>query len=68
MGTARLLLAIAVVVGHTWGDRAIGPLYLPGPYYAVPVFFALSGFYTAHVISERLHEDDEAQVQQCEWV
>src|SRR5581483_3799591 len=50
MGTLRLLLALAVVYGHT--EKFFGVQGIPG-YTAVQIFYAISGFYMALVLSEK---------------
>jgi peptidoglycan/LPS O-acetylase OafA/YrhL len=50
MGTLRLLLAFAVVIGHS---APIPGLPLLGAGLAVKVFFVVSGFYMALILSEK---------------
>lgn len=61
MGMLRFLLASAVVIGHApgWGGMGVPTscygLHFLNPYYAVQVFFVISGFYMATVLSEKYH-------------
>lgn len=50
MGLLRLLLAFAVVIGHS---APIPGLPLLGAGLAVKVFFVVSGFYMALILSEK---------------
>jgi peptidoglycan/LPS O-acetylase OafA/YrhL len=48
LGLIRLLLALAVLVGHSWSIRGFS--FIP-PSFAVSIFFAISGFYMALILS-----------------
>ena len=50
MGLIRLLLALAVVVGHSWQIRGLS---FVTPSFAVSIFFAISGFYMALVLNSK---------------
>jgi peptidoglycan/LPS O-acetylase OafA/YrhL len=50
LGLIRLLLALAVLVGHSW---PISGLSFIAPSFAVSIFFAISGFYMALVLAAK---------------
>ena len=50
MGLIRLLLALAVLVGHSWQIRGLS---FVTPSFAVSIFFAISGFYMALVLNRK---------------
>lgn len=50
MGLIRLLLALAVLVGHSWPIRGLS---FVTPSFAVSIFFAISGFYMALVLNSK---------------
>lgn len=49
MGLVRIILALAVLLGHA-ADQSIFGFRLPNPAFAVEAFFILSGFYMALVL------------------
>lgn len=51
MGLLRLILALSVVAGHS--KSTVFGFYGVGATYAVPVFFAISGFYMAMILNEK---------------
>jgi peptidoglycan/LPS O-acetylase OafA/YrhL len=55
MGALRLFLACVVIVAHT---SASGLLPCIGGKHAVRIFFIISGFYMAMILSEKYHEGD----------
>lgn len=55
MGALRLFLACVVIVAHT---SAGGLLPCIGGKHAVRIFFIISGFYMAMILSEKYHEGD----------
>jgi peptidoglycan/LPS O-acetylase OafA/YrhL len=50
LGLIRLLLALAVLVGHSWAIRGLSFIT---PAFAVSIFFAISGFYMALVLNSK---------------